>query len=204
MRALGGIMKSEFGLIAVGLAVTTAVAQTKPMHDPLSLPEGNYPGELLAAMLCGAVIGAGTAFGSGFAYAAVQHSTFSVDGPGFQVGAALGYPFGCGLGTILCGKSSHGDGNNGAAYGGAYAGLALGALAGLVTGKWEVAIPPMVLLPPVCAYVAYRLGRTEFGWARAAAIDKRLLAPGMSLALAELPDHSVQYGVKAQLVGLRF
>jgi len=197
-------MKSKFVLSAVGLAVTITLAQTKPTRDPFSLPEADYPGELVFATLCGAVVGAGTGFGSGLVIAAVQHRTFSVSDPGVLVGMALGYPLGCGLGTVLAGRTSCQLGNTGAAYGGAYAGLALGALAGLVTGKWEVAGPPMVLLPPVCAYVGYRLGRTEPGWARSGTIDERLLAPGMSLASVELPDHTFAYGMKVQLAGLRF
>jgi hypothetical protein len=197
-------MKSKFVLNAVALAVTIAVAQTKPTREPFFLDEQSYPGELIAAMLCGAVVGAGTAVGSGLVFAAVQHRAFPASELGVQVGAALGYPLGCGLGTVLVGMSLHEGGNTGAAYGGAYAGLALGALVGLVTKKWDVALAPMFLLPPAGAYVGYRLGRTEPGWARIGTIGERLLAPGLALASDELPDHSVEYGVKVQLAGLRF
>ena len=186
------------------MSVTAAVAQTKPTGEPVFLHEPDYPGELLGAMLCGAVVGAGTAVGSGLVFAAVQRRAFSASEPGVQIGAALGYPFGCGLGTVLIGKSLHEDGYTGAAYGGAYAGLALGVLAGLVTKKWDVAVAPMVLLPPAGAYIAYRLGRIEPGWARTGTIDERLLAPGLAFASDELSDHSVEHGVRLQLAGLKF
>ncbi len=82
---MGGIMRSKLVLSAVGLAVTVAVAQTKPTREPFFLHEENYPGELVVAMLCGAVVGAGTAVGSGFVFAAAQHRVFSASELGVQV-----------------------------------------------------------------------------------------------------------------------
>ena len=197
-------MRLKVVAIAVGLAPAIVAAQTHPTGEPFFLHEQSYPAEMLGAMLCGALVGAGTAATFGFASAAVLHRPYPASDLGVQVGAALGYPLGCGLGTILVGKTIHEEGNTGAAYGGAYAGLALGALAGPVTGRWDLAILPMVGLPPAGAYIGYYLNRAEPGEARNRSIDERLLTPGLALASAELSDLSVQYGVKVQLAGLRF
>ena len=125
-------------------------------------------------------------------------------------GAAL--PAAAGYGTARVGLAIGEDGSPGWAIGGAYAGLPL-AIGGIALGEfvgdspgngdqspWRYPIYALAgLAIPTGAVLGYNLGapsRSDFG--------SRLQLPGVGLTMAELPDRSVEYGLKVQLAGLRF
>ncbi len=116
-------------------------------------------------------------------------------------------------GTISVGERLGRHGSRGWAIGGAYAGLAVGvgSMASSVaianyslrhrTGRyWYV---PFIVLSglavPLGSVVGYNLGAPSRSH-----IGSRLELPAVALTSAELPDHSVEYGVKVQLARLTF
>jgi MFS family permease len=126
--------------------------------------------------------------------------------------SAAALPTAAAYGTARVGRALGEDGSTGWAIGGAYAGLpvAVGAIVlGVAaseadprrthTSYWGV---PLYVLGglaiPVGAVVGYNLGAPSH------TVGGRLQPPGVALTSAELPDHSVEYGVKIQLAGLRF
>lgn len=122
-------------------------------------------------------------------------------------------PVAAAWGTISVGERLGEDGSKGWAIGGAYAGLAVtvGAIAlGVAVvnsthprvGRstyWDVPFDVVgALAIPVGAVAGYNLGVPS------KVIGARLQPPAVALMSTELPDHSVEYGVKVQLAGLRF
>jgi hypothetical protein len=110
--------------------------------------------------------------------------------------------------AIRAGDQLGENGSEGRAYGGAYLGavvgiglVALGSCVGTLTRDF-VGMPFYVvggLAIPIGAVVGYNRGatsRSDFG--------SRLQPPAVALTSVELPDHSVEYGVKFQLAGLKF
>jgi hypothetical protein len=181
--------------VLVVLLVTVAAAQDL-WHDGSTRPSaGDYAAEAGSALIWGVLVGTGAAAVLGAAgFLALFNPSGASGGEqgqgayiGALVGAALGYPFGCGLGTTIAGRSRYADGNVGGAYAGAYVGCLL----------------PLIG-SPIGAVIGYNTGTSRetgpFGLHR----RYRLQLPAVALIGAELPDHSVEYGVKVQLAGLRF
>jgi MFS family permease len=124
-------------------------------------------------------------------------------------GAVL--PAAAGYGTARVGRAIGEDGSTGWAIGGAYAGLPL-AIGGIALGElvgdspghgdqspWRYPIYVLAgLAIPTGAVVGYNLG------APSNSVGGRLQPPGVALTSVELSDHSVEYGLKVQLAGLRF
>ncbi|MCX6841475.1 MAG: hypothetical protein NTX53_04215 [candidate division WOR-3 bacterium] len=171
---------------------------------------GDYAAETGGALLGGVLVGAGATAVLGFAGAVVASSANPYDDwaglgglvIGGAAGAALGYPFGCGLGTTLAGGALDAEGNAVAAYGSAYAGLALGALAGLATRRWEVAIPAMVMLPPAGAVIGYNLGATRNG--HQSSFGARVSPPTVAFSIRSGRDQQRHFGFDCRLVAVRF
>jgi hypothetical protein len=118
---------------------------------------GDYVAEAGGALLGGALVGAGAAVVLGAVGAAAASSAYPSTSSESAVfgwaiisgaaGAAVGYPLGCGLGTILVGRATHADGNTGGAYAGAYIGMVV-AVPVALSGVGAVIAP---LLPPAGA-----------------------------------------------------
>jgi hypothetical protein len=115
------------------------------------------------------------------------------------------------IGTAQVGGVLGEDGSTGWAIGGAYAGAAVGTglgFLGYYVGSRTnglVGIPFYVvggLTIPAGAVAGYNLGiKREVP---SHAFGDRLDAPFVALTNVELPDHSVEYGVRVQLASLRF
>jgi hypothetical protein len=132
----------------------------------------------------------------------------------FLAVSALPLPAAVGLGVAGVGNRLDEDGSTGAAvlgaYGGAAVSVGLWLLASQVAASQMDGPSPLllaatasmgvvgVLAIPVGAVVGYNLG------APSKSVGGRLQAPSVALTGVELPDHSVEYGVKVQLAGLRF
>jgi hypothetical protein len=188
-------MRKSVCLMLVVSIVAGAAAQDL-WHDGSTRPSArDYAAEAGGALLGGALVGAGTAVVLGVAGFFVLFNPSGASGGeqgegafiGALVGAALGYPFGCGLGTTIAGRSKYADGNVGGAYTGAYIGCLL----------------PLIG-SPIGAVIGYNTGNSRetgpFGLHRRYSLE----LPAVALTSAELPDHSVEYGVKVQVAGLRF
>ncbi|MCX5772188.1 MAG: hypothetical protein NTZ09_18200 [Candidatus Hydrogenedentes bacterium] len=122
----------------------------------------------------------------------------------------IGIPASTGYATSRAGENLGESGSQTWAIVGAYAGVPV--TAGLVAFGAELswrtpaaAVPLFVLgglAIPAGAVVGYNFGiKREVP---AHGFEGRLQAPGVALTSVELPDHSVEYGVKLQLAGLRF
>jgi hypothetical protein len=159
----------------------------------------------------------------GFAFVALM-AEWGNDDPGQNPGAVLGasslalvsvavLPAAAAWGTAGVGERLGEHGSTGWAIGGAYAGLpvavgsiALGAVVANSTRPWfrstsYCGVPFYVLgglAIPVGAVAGYNLG------APSKMVGARLQPPSVALTSVRLPDHSVEYGVKVQLAGLRF
>ncbi len=165
---------------------------------------------------------------AGFAFVGLM-ADWGMDNPGQNPGAAAvayslalvsaaALPATAGYTADRVGAALGEDGSRGWAIGGAYAGLpvAVGAIAlGVYVGRtvyyhdpygrkshsssWDI---PLYVLGglaiPVGAVVGYNLGTPSH------TVGGRLQPPGVALTYCELPDHSVSYGLKVQLAGLRF
>jgi hypothetical protein len=120
-------------------------------------------------------------------------------------------PAAAGFGTARVGRAIGENGSTGWAIGGAYAGVpvaiggfALGQFVGNSPGNgnespWRFPIFVLAgLAIPTGAVVGYNLG------APSKSVGSRLEPPAVALTSVELPDHSMAYGVKVQLAGLRF
>jgi len=164
--------------------------------------------------------------GLGFAFVGAM-AAWGIDDPGQNPGGALvgfslalvsaaALPAAAGFGTAWAGRELGEDGSTGWAIGGAYAGLplAVGAIAlGVYVGNSgqyghsHLDIPIYVLAGltiPVGAVVGYNLSIERQAGPYQPGLGNRLELPGVALTSVRLPDHSVEYGVKVQLAGLRF
>ena len=121
--------------------------------------------------------------------------------------SAAALPAAAAYGTAKVGAELGERGSQGMAYGGAYAGAVVGTalalLGGYVAGRTSdlASIPFYVvggLAVPAGAVVGYNLGTPS------KSVGGRLRAPSVALTGVELPDHSVEYGFKVQLAGIRF
>jgi hypothetical protein len=212
-------MKSELVLITVICLVTTAAAQ-----QALPGAESQKPRAVVWALeglgALPGVAGCGC-LGLGFGFVGLM-AWWGNDNPGQNPGMAAGayslalvsaaaLPAAAAYGTARVGGALGEKGSMGWAIVGAYAGLpvAAGAVALGVhvmndPHGWDIpglGIPLYVLgglAIPVGAVVGYNLGTPSNG------MGGRLQPPGVALASVRLPNHSVEYGVKVQLAGLRF
>ena len=209
-------MKSKLVLIAVACLVATAAADL-PWDVPQRPRAQVYALEGLGALggfaVCGLVVvpaSSGIAIYIGLLLGAPD----TVPGAvvfAVAVGSAGLLAPAAALGTIGVGRQLEEDGSVGWAFGGAYAGAVVGI--GLATLGFHVATRSSDLAGvslcvlgglaiPTGAVVGYNLGvgrdasPSDFG--------SRLELPAVALTSTERLDHSVEYGVKAQLAGLRF
>jgi len=126
-------------------------------------------------------------------------------------GASIaGLPFASAYGAYLAGNALDEEGTVGGAILGALAGapLTIGVLYVFMITELYSSLPGLVATAvlavapiPIGAVAGYNLSipRTSTG-----TIGRRLQPPGVTFTSVELPDHSVAYGVKVQLAGLRF
>jgi len=118
--------------------------------------------------------------------------------------SAAALPAAAGYGTVRVGEELIEDGSKGWAFGGAYAGaLALGSL-GFLYRQVGGAFIGSAAGSMVGAVVGYNLGGRREAGGYGLGFGGRLQPPGVALTCKELPDHSVEFGMKVQLAGLRF
>jgi hypothetical protein len=159
-----------------------------------------------------AVLSGSDGYGSGF-----DEGWYKANGVVVGLCAAVA-PAIAGSGAAGVGQRLGEHGSRGWAIGGAYAGgpLALGAI---VLGRkiaygrdgWRDSNLdyPFYVLGGLCipagAVLGYNLGvPREAAGPQRPGIGSRLDLPAVALTSVELPDHSLEYGVKVQLAGLRF
>jgi len=214
-------MKSKLVFVAVSCLVAVAVAQQPSQEGPQRSRTRVYVLEGLGAL--GGTVGCGCLGSSAavllFAAGMNRYSAFE---PGSEqlyvasVGVGLltlvAAPAAVAQGAVLVGKKLGEDGSRSQAFVCAYAGEAVGA--GLVvlgfgiigaTNKLGWGVPLFVagaLVMPAGAVYGYNAGIRR-GTATQG-FEGRLQAPAVALTSVELPDHSVEYGVKVQFAGLRF
>jgi hypothetical protein len=207
-------MKSKFVLLAVCCMLSTAEAQVPWGGESQSSRAGAYALEGL-----GALGGVACAAGCGGAAYVVAIGAAMMDSPDAASNAmtvagvcvagvcAAVLPAASGYGAAKMGENLGEDGSQVWAIGGAYIGVPVGAglfLLGALLGQRTpgAAVPLYVLgglAIPVGAVVGYNFGTPSYG-----GFGGRLELPAMALTGAGLPDHSVEYGVRVQLAGLKF
>jgi hypothetical protein len=222
-------MRSRLVLLAVCCLLATAQAtDSLSVEAPMPPRLGAYAAEF-GAGLGTFVLGEGVGGGAGYAgkFVLAVGLVVSINGsPVYGVpimaagmglamvgsGMVVGAPGACGLMIAKVGDGGHEGGSKWAAVGGAYAGVVPGvgiAYAGhrLADGRHNgwLGLPFYVLgvfCVPAGATVGYNLSvhRKQLS----SSLEMRLESPGLTFISAELPDHSVEYGVKVQLAGLRF
>jgi MFS family permease len=211
-------MKSKLVLLVVCCLALASAADSLSSAAPQRSRAEVYALEGLGALP--GIAGCGClAAGIGYiGFAAALSQAFSED-PNPEVGSvamaaicvaavsAAALPAAAAYGTAKVGAELGESGSQGMAYGGAYAGAVVGTalalLGGYVAGRTSdlASIPFYVvggLAVPAGAVVGYNLGTP------AKSVGGRLQVPNVALTGVELPDHSVEYGVKVQLAGVRF
>ena len=200
-------MKSKLVLVALVCLLATAAAQV-PGGGESPRPRAQvYALEGLGAV--GGMVGGCVAFVVAVAPAgAIAMLGFALAAP--YVAAAV-LPAGAAVGTIKTGERLNECGSNGWAFGGTYAGALVGvgvcAIGYKVSHSNAIRIPSYVLgglCIPTGAVLGYNLGGKREAGGHGPGLGGRLQLPGVALTSMELPDHSVEYGVKLQLAGLRF
>jgi hypothetical protein len=209
-------MKTKLVLLAVGFLLSTAVADTLSVRKPQLSRVGAYTLEGLGALpgmagcYCLGVGFGAIAFMNAWSGGSKKGAVFVGAVSLSAVSLAL-LPPTAAWGTISVGERLGEHGSRGWAIGGAYAGLAVavGSMASGVaidnslrhrTGRYWY-VPFLVLsglAVPVGSVVGYNLGAPSHS------VGGRLQSPSVALTGVELPDHSVEYGVKVQVAGLRF
>ena len=117
-----------------------------------------------------------------------------------------------GLLVSQIGRNLHEQGSEGLAVVGAYAGLVPGAAIGYGGYRVTNGFANAWLAVPFCvAAVGCVAGGATLAYNSAPPmteatgfLDQRIEPPGLTFTSVELPDHSVEYGVKVQLARLRF
>ena len=138
---------------------------------------------------------------------------------GLAAVCAAATPAAAAYGTFRAGEALGEQGSRAWAFGGAYLGIpaaagiaALGVAVGYAADPWRGgpsgwSYPFYVLAGlaiPAGAVLGYNLGASrEPGLFGSRYLD-RLELPAVALTSLEMPDHSVEYGMKVQLAGLRF
>ena len=168
------------------LAVSMAAAQVWEPGPPRAV---DYLGESGGALLGGVLVGAGATVVLTFVGAIVMPAEIDGDPPpigaflGALAGAMLGYPAGCGLGATLAGERLHVDGNTGAAYGGAFLGMGVGALGFFIPDRPGYGLLAMAALAPAGAAIGYSVGATRE--AESPIFGARLFPPAVTLRQSE-------------------
>jgi len=211
MSILGGATKSKFALIVVTCLLATVAAQ-EPWGDSQKPRALVYALEGLGA-LGGALGCSGLCLGPVFL---TPVSASWEDSIGYAVGvvaavciAASTLPAAAGMSAAKVGEQLGEDGSQASAIVGAYGGAFFGVafiLAGGLHRTNAVRVPCYVLgglCVPAGAVVGYNLGTPRAAGSYRSGFGGRLQPPGVALTSTELPDRSVEYGVKVQLAGLR-
>jgi hypothetical protein len=140
----------------------------------------------------------------------------SPDRAGLAVAAAsaVALPVAAGFGAIGAGNRLGEFGSKGWAIGGAYAGAIAGAGLAIVgfylaerTEDYVTGLPFYIaggLAVPAGAVVGYNSGVVRGAGPYGPDYGGRFRLPALALTSAELRDHSIEYGVKVQLAGLRY
>jgi hypothetical protein len=233
-RPQGGLVKLRVVLIAVVFLVAMATAQVPGAEEPQKPKKSRaqvYALEGLGALggMTGCALGgAGCYLAGGAVVGAAWLLTVlsGSDDSGLMEGwygfgrvvgglCAATVPAVAGFGAAAAGERLGEDGSRGWAIGGAYAGIPL-AVGAIALGRWisydrdgwrtsDLDYPFYVLgglCIPAGAVVGYNLGPKPTTASHA--FEDRILLPGAVLTSTRLPDHSIEYGVKVQLAGLRF
>ncbi len=184
------------------LSAPTAMAQDRDWEPP-------YAGEAGGALLGGVLVGAVASVAGGVIGTALDsgrvNGTWIPGGfiPGLLVGAALGYPVGCGLGTAVAGGVLQADGNRGGAFAGAFVGMGLGVLGWRLSGRnAEVGLVTMGALSPIGAAIGYNIGGGNEG--TTSPFGARLSLPTVALKTRLGLDHQAHTAVDCRLVTMRF
>jgi hypothetical protein len=185
---------------ALGAADTVVTKRTcrPPGWGPIAAEAGG-------GLVGGAIVGAG-GLGAGLGLSLALFGPMEPLEPGLLVTgacAAAGVSLGTTIGTCVVGRACDQNGR--------WVPTFLGALAGTIVGVpafllGERAFKPLLLVGPLLpvtgAVLGYNLSaRRGIPPSRSGV---RLQPPCLALTGVELPDHSVEYGVKVQLAGLRF
>ncbi len=215
-------MKSKLAIIAVSCLLATAAAQ-EPWDGESPRPRALVYGlEGLGAL--GGVACAGGCGGAAALVAAVASGALDPDhsGPGdqnatsyvfYSIAAicAAALPAATGSGAVKAGEQLGENGSPVGAFVGAYVGMLAGIGVGLASrnnyyGRWMNAplFAVVGLGVPIGAVVGYNVGGSREPGLFGSRYHGKLGLPALALTSTELPDHSVEYGVKVQLAGLRF
>jgi len=218
MRVLEGALKPKLVLVAVVCLVATAGAQV-PWHEQPRKPRalvyaleglGALSGAAPCAGLGLGATGVALVLGVSFDPAAEQDKTGAYLALCVGAVAVAAGPACAGYGAAKVGEQLGEDGSTGWSIGGAYLGTAVAAgliSAGVVVSRPEVSIPLCVLggfCLPAGAVLGYNLGIPRESWPLQLGSGGRLRFPEVALTGAELPDRTVELGMKVQLAGLRF
>ena len=207
-------------VVAAIVAVNIAIGETPWDSAYVRRRPGasSYVAEAGGALAAGNLIGGGSAFVLGIMLVSFadlpsdpQFGGLGALGAfltGAAAGAALGYPFGCALGTATVGSWMDCDGNTGLAYAGAYLGLPVGiglVWLGALAQTPGLAIPLYVaggLAPPAGAVIGYNLFApkerlpTYFG--------ARLSPPALTFCTRSGLDRQTYYALDCRLVTVGF
>ncbi|HTW90389.1 MAG TPA: hypothetical protein VMH22_01590 [bacterium] len=192
-------------LALIVLSASVASAQDLLLDRPRAV---DYLGESGGALLGGSLVGGAAVAALGWAgYALTIHDGSDFQGEdgawlGFMVGAGLGYPSGCGLGATIAGGVLHVDGNSGAAYGGAFLGMGVGALGFFVPDKPGYGLLGMAALTPAGAAIGYCIGATR--GTGEPSFGSRFYPPALALSARPSLDHQPHTVVDCRLVTMRF
>jgi hypothetical protein len=208
-------MKAKFVLLAACFLLSTAVADTLSVRKPQRSRVGMYVLEGLGALPgmagCGCLAMGFGAVAFMAAWGGGSKST-TAGAVALEFVSVAVLPAAAAYGTARVGGALGEKGSTGCAILGAYAGLPLaaGAIALGVRVMNDPHAPdlPGIAVPlyvlggmsiPVGAVVGYNLGSPS-----SPAFGGRLEFPAVALVGTEYPDHSVEYGFKVRLAGLRF
>ena len=193
--------------MAVLMVFQFAGAQESP-PEVTQRPRGQvYASEFAAGF--GGVVVAGVGGAAMFMYYLLPFAVsrpLLVAMPSLVVAPAAG-----GLLVGQVGRNLHEQGSEMLAVLGAYAGLVPGAAIGYGGYRITNGFASAWLAVPFCvAAVGCVAGGATLGYNSAPTteatgfLDQRLEPPGLTFTSVELPDHSVEYGVKIQLASIRF
>jgi hypothetical protein len=223
MGILGGVVKSRLVTIAVICLVATAGAQLleqEVSQRPRALVYALEGLGALGGTVCGAFGGgctgclAGAMFvGPMFSGSFFENYNTDWDAWGYVmlgIGAVV-IPVSSGVAVSKVGSRLGEHGSRGSAIGGAYVGALVGAgiacLGFTASQSDAVHLISGILAGSTIsagAVVGYNLGNTGEAGTYQPELGSRLQPPAVALTSVELSDHSMEYGVKVQLAGLRF
>jgi hypothetical protein len=225
-------MRSKFVIALIACLIVTAYAQEYGGGESQRPRWQVYALEGLAALGGGALCPAGVVGAAVTVQCCGAAQSFlmflTIGGPlvfrdqwwGFSaawIAANAVFPALAGYSTAKVGEQLGEDGSAGWAAGGAYIGTAVGA--GIIAlgahvskddqgQRTDAVFVPACVLGGLClpagAVLGYNLGIPRESGPFQPGFGGRLQPPGVALTSVELPDHSVEYGVKVQVAGLKF